>query len=54
VLVAIGDELLRIAKPGGRLILTGFPESELATIEGLFGAGEVSGINEWRCLILGV
>jgi ribosomal protein L11 methyltransferase len=52
VLLAIADELLRIVKTGGWLILTGFPESELAVVKGLFGAGEVSQINEWRCLTL--
>jgi len=52
VLLSIADELLRICKPGGWLILTGFPESELAAIQGMFGSGEVTEINEWRCLTL--
>jgi len=52
VLLSIADELLRICKPGGWLILTGFPESELAALQGMFGSGEVSEMNEWRCLML--
>jgi ribosomal protein L11 methyltransferase len=52
VLVDIADELLRIAKK--HLILTGFPESELAAIQKTFGDGDVTAINEWRCLSLRV
>jgi ribosomal protein L11 methyltransferase len=52
VLLGIADELLRIVRPKGWLILTGFPESELAILRQAFGSGEVSEMNEWRCLML--
>jgi ribosomal protein L11 methyltransferase len=52
VLLSIADELLGICKPGGWMILTGFPESELAAVQGMFGSGEVTEMNEWRCLTL--
>jgi ribosomal protein L11 methyltransferase len=50
VLLAIMDELLRIAKSRGHLILTGFPEWEIAPFQQLFREAAVTGINEWRCL----
>ncbi len=52
VLLAIADELIRIAKE--HLILTGFPESELAAIKQTFGEGDATAMNEWRCLSLRV
>jgi ribosomal protein L11 methyltransferase len=52
VLLSLADELLRIVKPGGWLILTGFPENELSVVEEIFGQGEVTASNEWRCLRL--
>jgi len=52
VLLSIADELLRICKPGGWLILTGFPESELSVLRQMFGPGQVTELNEWRCLTL--
>ena len=52
VLVHIADELLRISKAGGKLILTGFPEWELPAFFELFPNAEVSGINEWRSLLV--
>jgi ribosomal protein L11 methyltransferase len=52
VLLAISDELLRIVQPNGWLILTGFPESELASLQAIFGEGAISEMNEWRCLEL--
>jgi ribosomal protein L11 methyltransferase len=52
VLLAIADELLRILSPAGWLILTGFPESELGVLRQAFGEGDVTGMNEWRCLTL--
>jgi len=50
VLLSIGDELLRILRPGGWLVLTGFPESELHAIEVYFDTGPVTEMNEWRCV----
>jgi ribosomal protein L11 methyltransferase len=50
VLLSIADELLRITSAGGRLILSGFTEQELAVIQHNFGDGEVTSCGEWRCL----
>ena len=54
VLLSIGDELLRISAPGGRLILTGFTEPELSTIEQIFPAfaERVHQFGEWTCVSL--
>ncbi len=52
VLLAIADDLQRIARPHGRLILTGFTEPELGRVEALFGYGEILEHDEWRCLIV--
>ena len=52
VLLSLADEFLRIVKAGSRLILTGFPDSELSILQQAFGAGVVSQLNEWRCLTL--
>lgn len=52
VLLAIVDDLQRIAHGNGRLILTGFTEPELGRIQALFGKGEVLEQEEWRCLAL--
>jgi ribosomal protein L11 methyltransferase len=49
VLLSIADELMRISS--GRLILTGFTEDELVTIEQVFGGGETTSCGEWRCLV---
>jgi ribosomal protein L11 methyltransferase len=51
VLLSIMDHLVRITSPSGRLILTGFPESELPAFLQLFPDCEVSGRNEWRCIL---
>jgi ribosomal protein L11 methyltransferase len=50
VLLAILDDLQRITKPGGRLILTGFTESELPAFTALFPLGHVLAEEEWRCI----
>jgi ribosomal protein L11 methyltransferase len=52
VLLSVADELLRIVRPGGWLIITGFPESELKILRQAFGDGAVTDLNEWRCLTL--
>ncbi len=54
VLLFLGDELLRIAAPGGQLILTGFGQSELTAIEQNFmGANSrILQSDEWNCVIL--
>ena len=50
VLLSIFDDLLRVTAPGGRLLLTGFNESELSFFLRLLPGAEVSEINEWRCV----
>ena len=50
VLLSILDDLIRITRTGGYLILTGFSEAELRPFEKMFPAGEVSTLVEWRCL----
>jgi ribosomal protein L11 methyltransferase len=50
VLLSILDDLLRITRRSGRLILTGFPEPELHAFRELFPNGTVAGIGEWRCI----
>jgi len=54
VLLSLGDELLRITAAGGRLILSGFAESELAAVEHNFPAIEsrVFRLGEWICVSL--
>ena len=49
VLLSLFDDLLRIAKPGGRLILTGFTQSELRPFLDLLPGAEVSSLTEWCC-----
>jgi ribosomal protein L11 methyltransferase len=50
VLLAILDDLLRITRPNGHLILTGFPEPELAPFAQFLDNAEVSASAEWRCI----
>lgn len=54
VLVEIMDDLVRITRPGGMMVLTGFTEPELAAIQALAGKGQVSSQEEWRCLVVRV
>lgn len=51
VLLGILEELIRVTAPGGRLILTGFPEAELAYFRNLFPVSAVTARNEWRCVV---
>jgi ribosomal protein L11 methyltransferase len=51
VLLAISEDLQRITKPNGTLILTGFPEWELPALRRIFCYSSVSEMNEWRCLV---
>jgi ribosomal protein L11 methyltransferase len=53
VLLSMFDDLLRITSPNGHLILTGFPEWELAVFRELLPGATVSGMNEWRCVVSG-
>ncbi len=50
VLLFLLDELMRITRADGRLILTGFTEAESWRFREIFPAGEVSALDEWRCL----
>lgn len=50
VLLSIFDDLLRIARAGGWLILTGFLESEAAVFTSSFPAAQVFAQDEWRCI----
>ena len=50
VLLSLFDDFLRITRPGGTLILTGFTGAEAGVLQQLLPGPEVSGIDEWRCL----
>ena len=50
VLLSILDDLLRITRRPGRLILTGFTESEVAPLQKLLTRVEVSSLSQWRSI----
>ncbi len=50
VLLSILDDLRRITRENGILILTGFPESELKAFQREFPAAAVTAMDEWRCI----
>lgn len=50
VLLSIFEDLLRIARAGGWLILTGFPESEAEVFTTSCPAAQVFSLDEWRCI----
>lgn len=52
VLLSILDELLRIVRVGGTLILTGFPEWEAGVFTHVFPAARVFALGEWHCIVL--
>jgi ribosomal protein L11 methyltransferase len=54
VLLSMLDELLRITRTNGWLILTGFAEEECPALQAYFPDAIVSAINEWRCLLANV
>lgn len=54
VLLSILDELIRITRNSGWLILTGFPEAEAAVFEQAFAGAETFREGEWCCLLLKV
>jgi ribosomal protein L11 methyltransferase len=54
VLLSMLDELLRITRANGWLILTGFPEEELPALEAYFPGATVSRMNGWSCLVANV
>ncbi len=51
VLLAIADDLLRIVRPKGKLILTGFPETEWHVLEQVFPSETVLRQDGWNCVI---
>lgn len=52
VLLSILDELLRITKPHGTLVITGFGEGEAEVFHRIFPMAEISCCNEWRALTI--
>lgn len=56
VLLSIADELKRLVTERGWLILTGFHETEVATVQRIFSIGaasaSVTSLYEWCCLCL--
>lgn len=50
VLLSIIDDLVRITRRGGRVILTGFPEAELRPFQQLLPAAEISRLDNWCCI----
>jgi ribosomal protein L11 methyltransferase len=50
VLLAIWEELVRITRRPGYLIVTGFPEAELGAFQQLLPQPEVFEMKEWRCV----
>ena len=51
VLFSLADDLLRILRPGGELILTGFPKSESSQVAQLFPPHKLLEEDNWLCLI---
>jgi ribosomal protein L11 methyltransferase len=54
VLVNFADEILRAAKPGGRVVLAGFGFEEATLVKQVFGLGTLSERTEgeWSCVVL--
>ncbi|HEX7359734.1 MAG TPA: 50S ribosomal protein L11 methyltransferase [Bryobacteraceae bacterium] len=50
ILRSLIDDLVRITRPGGRLILTGFTEAEMPRVEQLLPNACMTGIGPWRCV----
>jgi ribosomal protein L11 methyltransferase len=55
VLLDLADDILRLVRPGGRLVLAGFGTEEAPVVGKVFAAGPVSERveGEWSCLVLG-
>jgi ribosomal protein L11 methylase PrmA len=54
VLLSMLDELLRITRAHGWLVLTGFTDAELPVFQTYFPSAAVSAMNEWRCVVANV
>jgi ribosomal protein L11 methyltransferase len=50
VLLSIMDDLLRVTKPRGLLILTGFTEAESVRFQDIFPVSKISSRDGWACL----
>jgi ribosomal protein L11 methylase PrmA len=51
VLLNIFDELERITKKGGILILTGFTQAELPAFTSRLRADRILEADDWRCIV---
>jgi ribosomal protein L11 methyltransferase len=51
VVLALFDELLRIAKPGATFILTGFSKSEAQTFAPMLESPQLSELGDWACVV---
>jgi ribosomal protein L11 methyltransferase len=54
VLLNIWDDLLRITRQPGHLVLTGFPQTEARTLQQLLPDGESFEMDGWCCLAGGI
>ncbi|HEX3685037.1 MAG TPA: 50S ribosomal protein L11 methyltransferase [Bryobacteraceae bacterium] len=50
VLLSIFDDLLRITRRAGLLVLTGFPQPELPPLQQLLPQAEISSLSGWSCV----
>jgi ribosomal protein L11 methyltransferase len=50
VLLSLADDLLSTLKPGGTLVLTGFPEEESSVIEAMFPPWSTAKRDGWSCI----
>jgi ribosomal protein L11 methyltransferase len=51
VVLAILDELLRIAKPGATFILTGFSTGEAQAFVPMLGSAQFTELGDWACIV---
>ncbi len=51
VLLSLADDLFRILRPGGQLILTGFPKSESRQVAKIFPPHSILEEDSWTCFI---
>jgi ribosomal protein L11 methyltransferase len=50
VLLSLADDLLSALKPGGTLVLTGFPEEESRVVEAMFPPWSIATREGWSCI----
>jgi ribosomal protein L11 methyltransferase len=51
VLLSVTDELIRVTRANGALILTGFPRAEAAALTRFFPTPQLRYLEDWACLI---